>query len=130
MRLLLASVLIWVSTLAFAQQDGIRTTIDAQVAAFTSGDFDKAFEFASPSIQTMFGSSEQFERMVISGYPMVVGPESVRYFELTEVQGAYWQKVLFEDTSGATYLLEYQMIEIAGEWRINGVRFVPLGPAA
>ncbi|MFY0596688.1 MAG: DUF4864 domain-containing protein [Cognatishimia sp.] len=130
MRLVFASILIWFATLAMAQQDGIRATIDAQITAFERGDFGQAFEYASPYIQTMFGSSDQFETMVRSGYPMVLAPADVRYFDLTEEQGAYWQKVLFEDQAGATHLLEYQMIQIAGTWRINGVRFVPLGPSA
>ncbi|CUI61766.1 DUF4864 domain-containing protein [Cognatishimia activa] len=130
MRIILTTAFIWVATLVHGQQDGIRATIDAQIEAFGRGDFSQAFTYASPSIQMFFGTPERFETMVRSGYPMVVGPDAVQYFELKEMRGAYWQKVLFRDGSGATHLLEYQMIQVDGEWRINGVRPVPLGPSA
>ena len=130
MRIILTTAFIWVATLAHGQQDGIRATIDAQIEAFASGDLSQAFTYASPSIKTFFGTPERFETMVRSGYPMVVGPDAVQDVELKEMRGAYWQRVLFRDGAGRSHLLEYQMIQVDGEWRINGVRPVPLGPSA
>ena len=127
MRILLTTVLIWLGTLLSAQQDGIRATIDGQISAFSEGDFAAAFEYASPTIQSMFGSPDRFEFMVRSGYPMVVSPQAVQYLDLTEIGGGYLQKVLLQDPSGQTHILIYQMIEWQGSWRINGVGFAPLG---
>ena len=50
---------------------GIEDTIRGQMDAFLERDVAQAFTFASPNIQGMFGSAENFGRMVENGYPMV-----------------------------------------------------------
>jgi len=130
MRWILASLFVIWGQVALAQQSDIEATIDSQITAFEAGDFDKAFTYASPSIQGFFGSADRFELMVRSGYPMVVDPEELRYLELSEVDGLYWQKVFIRDQSGQTHYLGYQMIEVDGVWRINGVQFLQPDPSA
>ncbi len=110
---------------ALAQdQAAITATIQSQIDAFLADDFETAFTFASPSIKQMFGSSERFGSMVRQGYPMVWRPGSVKYLELEEKFGGLYQKVLITDGQGVPHLLEYQMIETADGWQINGVQIL------
>jgi hypothetical protein len=120
--LLLALVLALPAALpASAQEAPIEGTIRSQIEAFNADDFVGAFGFASPNIQGIFGSAENFGRMVSQGYPMVHRPSDVRMGELREVAGALWQKVYVTDAQGKGHVLDYQMIETAEGWKINAV---------
>lgn len=107
-----------------APEPGIEATIDGQIDAFLEDDFARAFTFASPNIQGMFGSSERFGQMVRQGYPMVWRPGDVQFLELREVAGNLWQRVLIRDQAGGMHMLDYQMIETDDGWRINGVQLL------
>ena len=103
----------------------IRDTIQSQIDAFLEDDVARAFTCASPGIQGIFRTPENFGRMVREGYPMVWRPESLRFLDLREVDGALWQKVLIEDAQGATHLLDYRMEpDGEGRWRIDGVQIL------
>jgi hypothetical protein len=118
-------LLTFVSALsASAQQAEIEGTINRQFDAFKADDFEGAFEFASPALQLLFQSPENFKRMITSGYPMVQRPAEVTYLELRESAGSLWQKVQIIDGKGYTHLLDYQMIQINEEWRIASVRML------
>ncbi len=113
---------------ARAQNSGIEATIGAQIEAFQADDFTNAFSFASPTIQGIFGTPENFGEMVRNGFPMVWRPEQVQFLELREVDGKLWQKVMVTDAAGKVHLLDYQMIDLEMEWKINGVKIlVPPG---
>lgn len=120
----LVTALFLASPLA-AQEDAIGATIQSQIDAFLKDDFATAFRFASPDIKSMFGTPENFGRMVQQGYPMVHRPQSVRMLELREVAGRLWQRVMVTDQQGRTHLLDYQMIETAEGWQINAVQLLP-----
>lgn len=107
-----------------AQESEIRQTIGAQIEAFRVDDFASAFTHASPSIQAIFGTPENFGAMVKKGFPMVWRPRDVRYLELAEKAGAWWQKVLVRDARGASHVLLYRMIEQDGAWKISGVQIL------
>ena len=107
-----------------ARVPGIEATIDAQIDAFLKDDFARAFSFASPGIQRLFGDHRRFGQMVRNGYPMVWRPAEVRYLKLREVRGALWQRVLIRDRAGGVHLLDYQMVRVDGNWRINGVHIL------
>lgn len=107
-----------------APEPGIEATIGGQIDAFLEDDFARAFTFASPNIQGMFGSSERFGQMVRQGYPMVWRPGDVQFLELREVAGNLWQRVLIRDQAGGMHMLDYQMIETDDGWRINGVQLL------
>ncbi|MEM6386508.1 MAG: DUF4864 domain-containing protein [Pseudomonadota bacterium] len=109
---------------ALPPNSGIEGTITAQIDAFLKDDFAEAFTYASPNIQGMFGSSERFGQMVRNGYPMVWRPGDVEYLELRDVAGNLWQKVMIRDQAGRTHVLDYQMIETADGWKINGVQLL------
>lgn len=104
----------------------IEGTIQGQIDAFLLDDFVGAFTFASPSIRSMFRTPENFGAMVRNGYPMVWRPKDVRFGPLRTMDGALWQQVLVQDEIGRNYVVEYQMVEVSGVWRIAGVQVVPL----
>jgi hypothetical protein len=119
-----AAILIAGAALAQDAQSAITATIQSQIDAFLTDDFETAFTYASPNIKRLFGTSERFGMMVRQGYPMVWRPGAVRYLELEEKGGGLFQKVLITDGQGVPHLLEYQMIETADGWQINGVRIL------
>ncbi len=124
-RLLLAlSLSAGVASGAFAQNAEIEANISAQIQAFKADDFATAFTFASPNIQRLFGDPDNFGVMVRRGYPMVWRPAQVRFLELREISGALWQKVMITDGDGRVHLLDYQMIQQEGRWKINGVQLL------
>lgn len=99
--------------------------INAQIDAFREGDFGTAFDFASDNLRAIFGSSENFGRMVRNGYPMVLDPAELRFLDRGERAGRDIQRVLILDQSGRSYLLEYEMIGSGEGLRIAGVRVLP-----
>ena len=109
---------------AMAQQADIESTISGQFEAFKADDFEGAFAYASPNLQMMFQSPENFKRMVTTGYPMVWKHAEVRFLDLREIAGAQWQKVQVTDLKGFTYLLDYQMVETPEGWRIAAVQLL------
>ncbi|MEM7317462.1 MAG: DUF4864 domain-containing protein [Pseudomonadota bacterium] len=124
-RFLLAVVMAAVfSTSANAQSTEIEANITAQIEALKVDDFAAAFEFASPQIQQIFRTPENFGAMVQSGYPMVWRPADVRFLELRKIAGAYWQKVMITDGSGRVHILDYQMSQLDNMWKINGVQIL------
>jgi hypothetical protein len=110
---------------AWAQDAPIQNTIQSQLDAFIADDFATAFTFASPTIKGLFGTSDNFGMMVRNGYPMVHRPADVKMLELREVAGNLWQRVMITDQQGRTHMLDYQMIETADGWQINGVQLLP-----
>ncbi len=134
LRMMLSLVLavgLWsAAPTAQAQSVDIEATITAQIEAFKADDFDQAFTYASPNIQGLFRTPENFGRMVRGGYPMVWRPSEVTYLELKETAGFQFQRVLIKDADGAVHLLEYQMVELNGAWKINGVRLLANPPAS
>ncbi len=115
-------VIIGLAGAAQAQNAEIEATIGGQIEAFLVDDFDRAFSFASPNIQRVFRTPENFGAMVKGGYPMVWRPSNVRFLELREISGAVWQKVMITDGKGRAHILDYQMIEQESGWKINAVQ--------
>ncbi len=97
-----------------------RAVIAAQLEAFKQGDSAKAFSYATPNIQTMFGDADTFMQMVRDGYDVVYRPASVRFvkFEtdgmnaLHAVQMIDRQKTLWN----VYYVLQKRP---DGTWRIS-----------
>ncbi len=131
-RLLLAVTLsAGLASGAFAQSAEIEANIAAQIRAFKADDFATAFTFASPNIQNIFRTPENFGAMVRNGYPMVWRPADVRFLDLREMDGALWQKVMITDGAGRVHILDYQMIRQENGWKINGVHLLrDSGPSA
>ncbi len=106
----------------------IEGVIGSQIEAFRADDFATAFTFASPAIQRIFRTPENFGAMVRNGYPMVWRPAEVEFRGLEGAGNLYAQQVLVRDAQGVYHLLEYQMIRIENGWRINGVSLLETPP--
>lgn len=107
-----------------AQSAEVTGTIDAQIEAFLDNDIDRAFSYASPGIRRVFETPENFGAMVRGGFPMVWRPAEVQYLELRDVSGNLWQKVRITDAAGQVHVLDYQMVNLEGGWKINAVQIL------
>ena len=103
-------------------QPQIQTVIENQIAAFKVDNFAVAFSYASRSIQSMFGTAENFGVMVQRGYPMVWRPAEVQFLDLRKMSGDFWQQVLIRDQAGVRHMVLYRMQKGPDGWRINGVQ--------
>jgi hypothetical protein len=104
-----------------ADAQKIRAVVQGQLDAFSADDGKRAFSFAAPSIQQMFGTPERFMAMVREGYPVVYRPASIgfRVPELTD--GVVVQSVEMTDAAGGSWLAVYAMEkQPGGQWRIAG----------
>ena len=106
-------------------QAALRSVIERQLQAFLAGDVETAWGFASPAIQGLFGSVENFGRMVEQGYPMVWAPSEWRFGEVapqaTPAGPRLRQSVILRDASGAVWIADYLMMPTAEGWLIDGV---------
>jgi len=98
-----------------------RGVISQQISLFQVDDFDKAFTFASPSIKNIFGTPNNFGKMVRRGFPMVWRTKGVDYLELSLVVDALVQRVMITDKIGEIFILNYIMVETNKGWKIRGV---------
>jgi hypothetical protein len=115
-----------VKPLAPAEAAAIRTVIESQIAAFRADDAPLAFSYAAPDIRAMFGSPDNFMRMVRQGYPVVYRPVSVLFRPPVDDAGEFIQAVELSDRDGVVWLALYRMQKTkegsdAGQWRIAGV---------
>jgi hypothetical protein len=112
-----------------AAQDGpaasIQDVIRSQIDAFLQDDFETAFTYASPGIQSLFGTPERFGTMVRNGYPMVWRPADVEFLDLERRDGGLWQTVMMRDAAGKLHVLGYSMERgPTGAWKIDGVQIL------
>ena len=106
-------------------RSSIEAVISDQLADFAARDMPGAWEEASPMIQGLFGSPENFGRMVENGYPMVWDNRNADFQELTDEGGRLRQTVRVDDADGRGWLLDYFMVETEAGWKINGVQVRP-----
>lgn len=99
----------------------IESTIQSQLNAFSTGNVFTAWTFASPTIQQMFQHPMYFGAMVERGYPMVWQPGETTYLGLRQEGERLVQQVQILDPTGRAHLLDYEMVQIDGRWRISGV---------
>lgn len=127
MRVFVFLLSFWMTaTTVFAQDaDAIEDVIGSQLQAFNNRDISEAWQYASPNIKRLFGNPGNFGQMVRQGYPMVWDNADVRFLELRDLRGGLWQKVMVRDAQGGLHILDYQMVETAEGWQINGVQLLP-----
>ena len=119
------AALVVFGTGAQAQSVSIEDVITSQLQAFVDRDVNEAWQYASPIIQGMFGTPENFGLMVRSAYPMVWDNSDVRFLGRTVLQSRTRQEVQIQGPSGLFYILDYQMIETSKGWQINSVQVIP-----
>ena len=118
-------IFIFISTISAAdEQTDIQNTISSQLEAFASDDFTEAFTHASPGIKDIFGSVDNFSRMVKKGYPMVWRYNNFQFLKLEETPQGYFQIVRITDKKDELFLLKYFMKNISGIWKISGVTII------
>ena len=104
-----------------------RTVIQSQLEAFQRDDGSAAFAHASPTIKGIFGTPENFMRMVMSGYPQVYRPRSVDFGAVIDYRGQPTQLVYLTGPDGDAVIVYYQMQQQPdGTWQINGVFLEPV----
>jgi len=104
-----------------ADAKAVRVLIEAQLAAFASDDANKAYSYAAPGIQTMFGSADRFLAMVRESYPVVYRPASVAFLQPEWIDGKLIQRVQMSDVAGAPWIVVYELERQADRsWRIAG----------
>ena len=121
MRLILAGVAALVLSTTAASSETIEDVIGGQLEAFNQRDLSKAFGFASPMIQGIFGNPVNFGKMVSRGYPMVWNNSDVRFLEPREDGPLIFQRVMMRDEYGALHVIEYKLVPVDDSWQIDGV---------
>ena len=99
----------------------VQLVVRAQLDAFAADDADRAFGYAAASIQQMFGTPEQFIRMVRSAYPVVYRPASVTFLRPRPDARVVVQPVHMTDGNGGSWLAVYRLERQQDKsWRIAG----------
>ncbi len=99
----------------------VQLVVRAQLDAFAADDAARAFSFAAPSIQQMFGTPEQFMSMVRSSYPVVYRPASVTFLQPKRSERMLVQPVHMTDGQGGSWLALYRLQRMKDKsWRIAG----------
>ena len=102
-----------------ASEAAIHDVITRQLNAIKKDDASEAFAIASPDIQTIFGTSATFMSMVQRGFPQIYRSVGHRFLNIDTSTGKLKQRVLIE-SAHSSVVVQYDMIEIDGHWRIDG----------
>ena len=123
MRTFLLAVLILIAAFQVKAQSepDIQAVIGNQFDAFSKGDLERAYSYASPMIQTFFPTPDVFGQLVRRKYPMIWAPEKVTYLGLRHEGERLLERVQVIGTDGALSLFDYEVLQVDGLWRINGV---------
>ena len=111
--------------LSAKDEKAVQTVVQNQLAAFASGNADKAFSYAAPDLRKSIGSSAAFMAMVKNSYPVVYRPASVVFLKAEGSGDEMVQKVQMLDASGTPYLAVYSLQRQKDKtWRISGCAVV------
>ena len=97
--------------------------ISRQLEAFLSGDFPRAYSYASPDIKRLYPTLERFMSMVQTGYLPVLRPGNYAFGRSEQLSdGRIQWDVLIDGPDGkgytATYFMEQQE---DGSWKVDAV---------
>jgi hypothetical protein len=100
--------------------------IDDQIAAFRSGENDRAYSHAAPNIKRIFPDPERFIGMVKGGYEALYNPESYTFGRNTFINGEIYQELIVTDRAGKQWQAVYTLKKQEdGSWKITGVKMNP-----
>jgi hypothetical protein len=99
--------------------------IESQLQAFLKDDGSMAFSFATPAIQAIFQTPDNFMAMVRAGYQPVYRPRAVSFKDIVEFNGGPAQRVIVVGPDGVPVMAVYPMRRMQdGTWRIDGCYLV------
>ncbi|USG61843.1 DUF4864 domain-containing protein [Sneathiella marina] len=105
--------------------------ITSQIKAFQVDNADAAFAFATPKLQEIFRSPENFISMVKQGYAPVYRPKSFEFGPAELKNGQPTQIVTIVGPKGTLWAALYTFEQQSnGNWRISGVYLVKRPGAA
>ncbi len=113
---------------AQTKNDGItesKIVIDGQINAFRQRAHERAFSYASPSLQILFRDVDNFIRMVKEGYDPIYRARDWA-FGRNQVDGNnIYQEVLISGPEGREWVALYTLQKQSdGNWKITGVRLL------
>ncbi|RPE67424.1 uncharacterized protein DUF4864 [Pacificibacter maritimus] len=125
----LSAALIMATPIA-AMADPVTDVIENQLDAFLQRDMERAWSHASPMIKDIFITPDNFAQMVEQGYPIIFSSNRYTFSERVEKGPHVFQIVVVQGENGGRAAFEYDMVQLNGAWKINGVRPVPLNELA
>ncbi len=100
--------------------------IKSQIAAFQRDDGDMAFSYASPEVQSQFGTADAFLARFAATYKPVYRPKSVIFLNLAFSRGRLVQRVLLQGPDSIAIVALFPMMQMNdGSWRVDGCVLVP-----
>ena len=102
-------------------EEQIVSVVSAQLQAFQDDDFEKAYSYASPTIQTIFPDYKKFRDMIVGQYQAVYRPKSINFGSVTTQGGTTFLEVYLVDPDGIFVTAIYTMQQQEDDsWLING----------
>ena len=94
--------------------------IEAQLAAFRAGEYDKAYAFAASQIKDMF-PVENFKEMVEAAYPVIAHSTTAEFGLAIDTGDEAVINVRVENADKKSVLYQYTLHKEEGTWKISGV---------
>ena len=108
-----------------ADRVAIEKVIRDQLDAFARDDAHRAFAQATPDIQRMFGTSDDFIRMVRDSYQPVYRSSGVQFVRLQLIDDDWVQTVQLADEEGKVWRALFTMKRQPDRsWKVGGCRLV------
>lgn len=106
-----------------ADENAAQDVVTRQLEAFLSGDYERAYSYASPQIKRVFPTLDRFMSMVRNGYLPVLRPGNYAFGRVEQLSdGRIVWEVLIRGPDGADYTAAYFMERQAdGTWKVDGV---------
>ena len=103
----------------------IEKVIRDQIDAFGRNDAGRAFAHAAPDIRRMFGTPDDFMRMVRDGYAPVYRASSIFFLKLETREGFTLQTVQWVDSEGRVWIARFAMRQQPDKsWKVGGCELV------
>lgn len=104
-----------------ATQMRIQDSIDTQTAAFGAGEFERAYEIASPSFQASV-TLEGFIEIISGSYGPLIESSELAYRDcmVDSSEAIAVIDVRFIESGNSVYALRYLMVKVENNWRVDG----------
>ena len=105
--------------------------ISDQIAAFKSGDSERAYSHAAPNVKIVFPTADRFIAMVQTGYTPLYNPDSFVFGRNALIGEQIHQELIVTDHAGKQWQAVYSLqLQGDGSWRITGVKLNPYSGAS